>query len=63
MFNLNDYLKGLNRRKKSDDIPGTIEEYLEEECPSCKEKLRKFKPCCGSPNGYKGCKCGYKVII
>lgn len=48
---------------KQDDIPGTVEEVLERECPVCKRKMRKYKPCCGAKNGYIGCWCGYKEIL
>ena len=61
---LSDMLAGLKRSSKQDDIPGTIQEYTQEKCPACKEGLMKiYKPCCGSPKGYKGCRCGYKIIL
>ncbi len=59
---LNDLIKGLRRSTKSDDIPGTVEEYLEEICPICGNRMKKYRPCCGSPSGYTGCNCGYKVM-
>jgi predicted amidophosphoribosyltransferase len=55
-------LSNLRRRSKGDDIPGTVETILEENCPNCGKLMRKYNPCCGSPNGYIGCVCGYKVI-
>jgi hypothetical protein len=65
MVDLVEYMKGLKRSKRTDDIPGTVEKILEEEiCPSCKKSLRIYKPCCGSPKGYKGCAaCGYKIQL
>jgi len=57
------FIKG--RRSKSDDIPGTVDEYLEEACPVCGKGLKRMKPCCGSPQGYIQCRanCGYKRTI
>jgi uncharacterized protein (DUF983 family) len=57
-------LSKLKRSSKKDEIPGTVEAYLDEICPSCmKGRLAKYRPCCGSPKGYTGCKtCGYKII-
>lgn len=63
MMDLKEYLKGLKRSSKSDDIPGTVEAYLDELCPNCKKKMRIYKPCCGNPKGYKGCVCGYKIQL
>jgi len=54
-------LSNLKRRSKRDDIPGTVETILEEKCPFCGKLMRKYKPCCGSPHGFKGCPCGYKI--
>jgi len=62
-FDLNEYLKSLPRKTKEMDIPGTVEAYLDEICPLCGKPLKQMKPCCGSPNGYKMCVCGYKIII
>ncbi len=56
-------LSGLKRSSKKDDIPGTVEGYLEELCPACGKKMKLYKKCCGSPNGYKGCNCGYKISL
>ncbi len=61
-MDLTQYLKDLKRASKSDDIPGSVEAYLEELCPNCGKKLKLYKKCCGNPNGYVGCNCGYKVI-
>lgn len=59
---LADMLSSAKKVSKKDDMPGTVEGYLEELCPLCGRKLREYKPCCGSPKGYKGCTpCGYKV--
>lgn len=58
---LSDLLKGLKRASKKDDIPGTVDEILDIICPAClSHPLKKYKPCCGSKNGYRGCPCGYK---
>ena len=55
-------LTKLKRSSKKDDVPGTVESSLDELCPVCGRKLRRYKPCCGSPTGYDGCNaCGYKV--
>jgi len=64
-MNLNEYMKGLKRSSKADDIPGSVEAYLEELCPvpGCGKKLKKFRKCCGYPVGYVGCNCGYKVFL
>jgi hypothetical protein len=32
-------------------------------CPACGGMMKQYKKCCGNPNGYKGCKCGWKVTI
>jgi hypothetical protein len=50
-MNMTEYLKGLRRSSKLDDIPGTVEAYLDEICPACKKKMKLFKPCCGNPKG------------
>ena len=55
------YLKGLKRGSKKDDLPGTVDVYLDEPCPECGKPQRIYKPCCGSPMGYKGCSCGYRT--
>ena len=62
-MNMTEYLKGLRRSSKSDDIPGTVISYLDEICPVCKKKMKLYKPCCGSPKGHKGCVCGYKIQL
>lgn len=64
-MNLSEYLKGLKRRNKDDDIPGTVEAYLDRLCPNCGKGLKQMKPCCGSPNGYIQCRgnCGYKESL
>jgi hypothetical protein len=63
MSEIDQILKGLKRRTKADDIPGTVESYLEDMCPTgCGGQIRKMKPCCGSPNGYVECeRCHYKI--
>lgn len=58
-----DIIKSLPRRSKVDDIPGTIEEYLDERCPLCSRKFKIRKPCCSNPNFTKECSCGYKIIL
>ncbi len=61
-MNITDYMKQMKKASKSDPIPGTVKAYLDEDCPTgCGRKLIQYNPCCGSPNGYKGCACGYKV--
>ena len=51
----------LARRSKKDDIPGTVENTTEKKCPVCGRFMRKYKPCCGEPKGYIGCRlCGWK---
>ena len=60
---LNDYLKSLTKRQKHDPIPGTIEGYLDQDCPLCGRTLAKMKPCCSNPNGHVACSdplCGYR---
>ena len=56
-------LLALKRGSKRDDIPGTVITELSDPCPICGRKMKKYKPCCGSPTGYKGCNCGYKINI
>jgi len=34
-----------------------------EKCPACGKNLRKKAPCCGSPEGYLFCMCGYKEVV
>jgi hypothetical protein len=60
-MDLQAYLKTLRRGSKKDDLPGTVDVYLDELCPECGHKQRIYKPCCGSPMGYKGCPCGYRT--
>ena len=61
-MDIQEHLKGLKRAKKSWEIPGTVDVYLEELCPTgCGRKLRIYAPCCGAPMGYKGCPCGYRT--
>jgi len=60
---LSEMLAKLKTSSKSEDIPGTVESYLDELCPSCQNKLKLMKPCCGSPNGTKQCSCGYKIQL
>jgi len=56
-------LSGLKKTSKKDDIPGTVEQYLEEVCPACHGTLKIMKPCCGEPRRVKQCACGYKVYL
>ena len=60
-MDLKSLLAGLKRSSKDDDIPGTVAAELDEICPSCGKKMKQYKACCGAPQGYKGCICGYKV--
>ena len=59
-LNLQKYLEGLTRSSKKDDIPGTVEAYLDELCPLCSEKLKIMKPCCAEKYRTKVCVCGWK---
>jgi hypothetical protein len=56
-------LKGLKRSSKSDDPPGTVIGFIDEVCPNCGKRMKKYKPCCGAPNGFKGCSCGYRIEL
>ena len=56
-------LANLKRSSKQDDIPGAVISTLDELCPLCTRKMKLYRPCCGSPSGYKGCSCGFKVNI
>jgi len=61
-MNVQEMIANAKKGSKKDDIPGTVEGYLDELCPICGKKMREYKPCCGSPKGYKGCNpCNYKV--
>ena len=60
---LTDMIKKAKQVTKMDDIPGDVEKVLDEKCPNCDRQMRLFKPCCGAQNGYKGCNCGYKVVL
>lgn len=62
-MNLKEYMSGLKKSSKLDDVPGTVAEILEQLCPACERKLRRYKPCCGSKYGYVGCICGYKYQL
>jgi predicted RNA-binding Zn-ribbon protein involved in translation (DUF1610 family) len=63
-MDLTAYLKGLKKTSKQDDIPGTVEEYLEEPCPACGKKLKIMKPCCSSKQRTKVCSsCGWKAVL
>lgn len=63
-MSISDILSKLTKSSKSDDVPGTIEGYTSERCPACNVGVLKiYKSCCGSPNGYKGCRCGYKIQL
>jgi len=42
-MNISDYMKQMKRVSKKDDIPGAVDAYLEEECPSCGKKLKLMK--------------------
>ena len=61
---ITDYLRTLKRRSKQDDIPGTTEGEVEKPCPVCGRKMRKYKPCCNSKEGYIGCMpCNWKEPV
>jgi hypothetical protein len=62
-MNIQEYLKGLKRSSKSDDIPGTVEAYLDEPCPVCGKNLKLMKACCTSKLKSKVCVCGWKSYV
>jgi hypothetical protein len=60
---VSELLANLKRASKKDDVPGSVINALDELCPICGKKMKLYRPCCGSPNGYKGCNCGYKYVV
>jgi hypothetical protein len=61
-MNLADFVKG--KRSKQDDIPGTTEGEVDKTCPVCGRKMRRYKKCCGSPEGFIGClPCNWKEPV
>jgi hypothetical protein len=62
-MNISDLLKSLPKRSKKDDIPGTVEAYLDELCPACGGKLKLMKPCCSNPRKSKVCVCGWTQYL
>lgn len=60
-MSLSDYMRTLKRSSKKDDPIGVT--TLDELCPACGKNLKSYPACCGSPNGYKGCLCGWKVVL
>lgn len=62
-MSIQDYIKGLKRSSKSDDIPGTVEAYLDELCPACGNKMKLMRPCCSEKRFTKVCICGYKQFV
>jgi hypothetical protein len=62
-MNVNDYMKQMKRGSKKDDLPGAVDRLLDEKCPACGKTMKLYRPCCGSPQGFKGCPCGFKVNI
>jgi len=60
---VSDYMKQMKKVSKKDDLPGTVEGTLDEKCPNCGKNMKLYKKCCGSPNGYRGCNCGYKIML
>jgi hypothetical protein len=63
-MNLQAYLKGLKRSSKTEDIPGTVEAYLDELCPVCSKKLKIMKPCCSEKRRSKVCGvCDWKSYL
>ena len=61
-MNLMDFV--VKKRSKKDDIPGTTEGEVEKTCPVCGRKMRRYKPCCGNPEGYIGClPCNWKEPV
>ena len=63
MMDIQALINSLKKTSKKDPIPGTTEGEVQE-CPACENKtLYSYKKCCGNPNGYLGCRCGYKVQL
>ena len=56
-------LAAATKSSKKEDVPGTVSMVLDQLCPVCGKRMKKYKPCCGSPTGYKGCSCGYKIQL
>ena len=62
-MSIQEYIKNLKKVSKQDDIPGTVDTYLDELCPLCRKKLKIMKPCCASKQRTKVCVCGWKVYL
>ena len=62
-MNIQELLKTFNKRSKKDDVPGTVQQYLDEECPVCGKKLKIKKACCSSKHPTKECVCGWKLLL
>ena len=60
---IREYMKGLKRSSKADDIPGTVEAYLDELCPACGKKLKIMKSCCSEKRRKKVCICGWTSYL
>ncbi len=58
-----DYMKQMKKGSKKDDLPGTVEGVLDEKCPNCGKNMKLYKKCCGYNFGYKGCSCGFKIVL
>jgi hypothetical protein len=54
-------LASLKRGSKKDELPGSVIAVIDEHCAVCGKQMKLYHPCCGSPYGYKGCSCGYKI--
>lgn len=63
-MDIKEYIKTLKRVSKEDDVPGTVEAYTDDPCPSCGKKLKIMKPCCSEKRRTKVCGiCGYKEFL
>lgn len=62
-MNVQEMLAKAKKGSKADDVPGTVEAYLDELCPACGKKMKLMKPCCSEKHGSKKCVCGYRIII
>jgi hypothetical protein len=62
-MDIQEYLKGLKKTSKADDIPGTVESYSDIPCAVCGKKLKIMKPCCSMKRKAAVCICGYKVYM
>lgn len=60
---MENFLRGLRKGSKKDDIPGTIEQ-TDDPCPLCGERLKIKKACCASDRREYICRiCGWKSYL